>query len=175
MTVAGVCTYYPTYQFKSQTDASRHIEGRSTAASTALNYATLRLLGVPVEHPVIVRALATLHKLGGHNNSETYYVRLRFSGGAAASAFLGKFWLSILNVYDWEGNNPIPPEIWCVRVWNIQISSFDWTHFWKAATSVASFPPVTMVDIPPFDIPSYELPIWCEVQGCGRSVDPRAS
>jgi len=32
---------------------------------TALNYAALRLLGVPAEHPVVVRARATLHKLGG--------------------------------------------------------------------------------------------------------------
>jgi lanosterol synthase len=83
---------------------------------TALNYAALRLLGVPAEHPVIVRARATLHKLGGHNNLETYYlVRSRFLGGAAASASWGKFWLSVLNVYDWEGNNPIPPELWCVE------------------------------------------------------------
>lgn len=37
---------------------------------TALNYAALRLLGAPAEHPVVVRARATLHKLGGHNNSE---------------------------------------------------------------------------------------------------------
>jgi hypothetical protein len=33
---------------------------------TALNYVALRLLGVPAEHPVIVRARATLHKLGKH-------------------------------------------------------------------------------------------------------------
>jgi hypothetical protein len=37
---------------------------------TALNYAALRLLGVPAEHPVIIRARGTLHKLGVHNNSE---------------------------------------------------------------------------------------------------------
>ncbi len=115
MTVAGVCTYYPICQFKSQTDASRHIEGHSTATGTALNYAALRLLGVSVDHPMIVRALATLHKLGEHNISETHRVRLQIIGGAAASAFLGKFWLSVLNVYDWEGNNPIPPEIWYVK------------------------------------------------------------
>lgn len=24
----------------------------------------------------------------------------------------GKFWLSVLNVYEWEGNNPVPPELW---------------------------------------------------------------
>jgi hypothetical protein len=39
---------------------------------TALNYVTLRLLGVPAEHPVIVQARATLHKLGVHNPSETF-------------------------------------------------------------------------------------------------------
>ena len=46
---------------------------------TALNYATLRLLGVPAEHPVIVRARATLHKLGGHNPgpSNILFVHLR--------------------------------------------------------------------------------------------------
>jgi lanosterol synthase len=38
---------------------------------TALNYVALRLLGVPTEHPVIVRARATLHKLGGHDVLET--------------------------------------------------------------------------------------------------------
>ena len=82
---------------------------------TALNYVTLRLLGVPAEHPVTVRARSTLHKLGAQNNSETFYVRLQFLGGAAASASWGKFWLSVLNVYDWEGNNPIPPELWYVK------------------------------------------------------------
>jgi lanosterol synthase len=24
----------------------------------------------------------------------------------------GKFWLAILNVYDWEGLHPVPPELW---------------------------------------------------------------
>ena len=110
----------------SQTDASRHIEGHSTATGTALVYTALRLLGVSVGHPMVVHALATLHKLGERNISETYYVRLQVIGGAAATAFLGKFWLSVLNVYDWEGNNPIPPEIWYVH---IQISSLGWTHF----------------------------------------------
>src|SRR6266404_6183515 len=77
MTVAGVCTYYPTCQLQSQTDASRHIEAPSTATGTALNYAALRLLGVPIDHPMVVRALATLHKLGEHDIPESYYVRLQ--------------------------------------------------------------------------------------------------
>jgi len=34
------------------------------------------------------------------------------SGGATGIPSWGKFWLSLLNVYDWEGNNPIPAELW---------------------------------------------------------------
>lgn len=40
---------------------------------TALNYVALRLLGVPAEHPVIVHARATLHKMGEHEVSEAWY------------------------------------------------------------------------------------------------------
>ncbi|KAF9462942.1 terpenoid cyclases/protein prenyltransferase alpha-alpha toroid [Collybia nuda] len=78
-----------------------HVEGHSTVFGTGLNYAALRILGVDAEHPVCVRARATLHKLGG----------------AAAIPSWGKFWLSLLNVYDWEGNNPVPPELWVLPDW----------------------------------------------------------
>ncbi|THH19446.1 hypothetical protein EW146_g1727 [Bondarzewia mesenterica] len=78
-----------------------HIEGNSTAFGTSINYVALRLLGVSAEHPAMVKARATLHRLGG----------------AAASPSWGKFWLSILNVYDWDGNNPIPPELWILPEW----------------------------------------------------------
>ena len=70
MTVAGDCTFHSSSRLISPADASRHIEGHSNVIGTALNYVSLRLLGVPAEHPVIVRARATLHKLGGHNNPE---------------------------------------------------------------------------------------------------------
>ncbi|GJJ11226.1 hypothetical protein Clacol_005458 [Clathrus columnatus] len=73
-----------------------HIEGPSTAFGTALNYTAARLLGASSDHPIMAKARRTLHKLGG----------------AAAVPSWGKFWLSLLNVYDWEGNNPIPPELW---------------------------------------------------------------
>jgi hypothetical protein len=36
---------------------------------TALNYVALRLLGVPAEHPVIIQARATLHRLGERDYS----------------------------------------------------------------------------------------------------------
>ncbi|KAF8661357.1 hypothetical protein AX16_001452 [Volvariella volvacea WC 439] len=73
-----------------------HIEGHSTVFGTALNYVALRLLGMDAEHPICVKARATLHKLGG----------------ATAIPSWGKFWLSLLNVYDWAGNNSVPPELW---------------------------------------------------------------
>lgn len=45
-------------------NCSRHTESPSTVFGTALNYAALRILGVPKHHPVLVRARTTLHKLG---------------------------------------------------------------------------------------------------------------
>ncbi|KAF8577070.1 terpene synthase [Ramaria rubella] len=78
-----------------------HIEGQSTVLGTALNYASMRLLGVDKDHPAMVKARNTLHSLGG----------------AAAAPSWGKFWLTILNVYEWDGNNPIPPELWLLPDW----------------------------------------------------------
>ncbi|RDB23551.1 Lanosterol synthase [Hypsizygus marmoreus] len=78
-----------------------HVEGHSTVFGTALNYTALRLLGMDAEHPVCVKARATLHKLGGATSTPAW----------------GKFWLSILNVYEWEGNNPVPPEVWLLPDW----------------------------------------------------------
>lgn len=36
------------------------------------------------------------------------------SGGATGIPTWGKVWLSILGVYEWEGVNPMPPEIMSV-------------------------------------------------------------
>lgn len=73
-----------------------HIEGHSTVFGTALNYTVLRLVGVDADHPMMVRARSKLYQLGG----------------ATAIPSWGKLWLAILNVYDWDGLNPIPPELW---------------------------------------------------------------
>nr|APO20484.1 lanosterol synthase [Ganoderma lucidum] len=78
-----------------------HIEGPSTVFGTALNYCAARILGLKADHPVAVKARACLHKLGG----------------AVGIPSWGKFWLSILNVYDWEGNHPIPSELWLLPDW----------------------------------------------------------
>ncbi|KAI9197493.1 terpenoid cyclases/protein prenyltransferase alpha-alpha toroid [Polychytrium aggregatum] len=89
-----------------------HIESDSTVFGTALNYVSLRLLGVDAEDPVCIRARATLHRLGGATGIPSW----------------GKFWLSILNVYDWEGNNPIPPELWLLPYWMPVHPGRMWIH-----------------------------------------------
>ncbi|MBW0496538.1 hypothetical protein O181_036253 [Austropuccinia psidii MF-1] len=73
-----------------------HVAGKSTVFGTTLNYVTCRLLGLDPEHPMLVRARATLHELGGATGIPTW----------------GKVWLSLLNLYDWQGINPMPPEFW---------------------------------------------------------------
>ncbi|KAK2465673.1 hypothetical protein APHAL10511_002217 [Amanita phalloides] len=78
-----------------------HVEGHSTVFGTGLNYVALRILGLVPDHPVCLKARATLHKLGG----------------AVAIPAWGKFWLALLNVYDWEGINPVPPELWILPDW----------------------------------------------------------
>lgn len=76
--------------------SSRHIEGVSTVFGTALNYVALRLLGIPRDHPIAVRARRCLISLGG----------------AIGIPSWGKLWLALLGLYDWEGMNPITPELW---------------------------------------------------------------
>lgn len=73
-----------------------HTTDKSTVLGTVLNYVSLRLLGLPKDHEVCTRARDTLHRLGG----------------AIGSPHWAKIWLSILNLYKWEGVNPAPPELW---------------------------------------------------------------
>lgn len=75
-----------------------HTEGPPTVLGTALNYVSMRLLGVSPKDPVLLKALELLHSLGG----------------TASIPSWGKFWLSILNLYRWEGMNTLLPELWCL-------------------------------------------------------------
>ncbi|KAJ1034980.1 hypothetical protein NDA18_000585 [Ustilago nuda] len=86
-----------------------HIEASSTVFGTALNYTLLRLIGVSVDHPMMVKARGTLHKLGGATGIPSW----------------GKLWLAILNCYEWEGMNPIPPELWLLPDW-LPIHPWRW-------------------------------------------------
>lgn len=73
-----------------------HSVDKLTCFGTSMNYVVLRLLGLLADHPVCVKARKTLHRLGG----------------ALGNPHWGKVWLSILNLYDYEGVNPAPPELW---------------------------------------------------------------
>ncbi|GAA5907380.1 lanosterol synthase ERG7 [Sporobolomyces salmoneus] len=73
-----------------------HFEAKSSVFGTGLNYVVLRLLGVGPDEPMMIRARATLHALGG----------------CAGIPSWGKFWLALLNVHSWKGLNPTPAELW---------------------------------------------------------------
>ncbi|KAK9086019.1 hypothetical protein Sjap_026430 [Stephania japonica] len=74
-----------------------HVGGRSIMFGTALNYVALRLLGKELE-----------------GNTEGCLEKARKwileHGGATYIPTWGKFYLSVLGVYEWAGINPIPPE-----------------------------------------------------------------
>ncbi len=63
---------------------------------TTLVYVAARILGVGADDPLIARARA-------------FFVR---EGGVQAIPSWGKFWLSLVNLYAWEGVNPVIPELW---------------------------------------------------------------
>ncbi|KAG9037495.1 Lanosterol synthase (Oxidosqualene--lanosterol cyclase) [Tulasnella sp. JGI-2019a] len=89
-----------------------HVEGHSTVFGTALNYVVLRLLGMDADHPVCVKARGCLHALGG----------------AVAVPSWGKFWLAVLNVYEWDGQNSIPPELFLLPEWAPVHPHRFWIH-----------------------------------------------
>ncbi|PIN02910.1 Oxidosqualene-lanosterol cyclase [Handroanthus impetiginosus] len=76
-----------------------HIEGHSTMFGSVLSYITLRLLGK-----------------GPEDGEDKVVARGRKwildHGGATGTPSWGKFWLTVLGVYEWDGCNPIPPEFW---------------------------------------------------------------
>ncbi|XP_049585016.1 lanosterol synthase [Syngnathus scovelli] len=89
-----------------------HIEDKSTVFGTALSYTSLRILGVDPDDPDLVRARNNLHS----------------KGGAVGIPSWGKFWLAILNVYDWEGMNTLLPEMWLFPSWLPAHPSTLWCH-----------------------------------------------
>ncbi|KAI0123345.1 terpenoid cyclases/protein prenyltransferase alpha-alpha toroid [Xylariales sp. AK1849] len=86
-----------------------HIEGESSIFGTAMNYTTLRLVGVDPDEPFMVKARGTLHKLGGASHGPHW----------------AKFWLSVLGVCKWDIVNPVPPEIWLLPDW-VPIAPWRW-------------------------------------------------
>uniref|UniRef100_A0A803LZ31 Terpene cyclase/mutase family member n=1 Tax=Chenopodium quinoa TaxID=63459 RepID=A0A803LZ31_CHEQI len=76
-----------------------HIEGNSTMFGSAISYIALRLLGE-----------------GPDDGEDNAVARGRQwildHGGATAIPSWGKFWLTVLGAYEWDGCNPMPPEFW---------------------------------------------------------------
>ncbi|XP_062105043.1 cycloartenol synthase-like [Humulus lupulus] len=73
-----------------------HIEGRSTMFCSGLCYVALRLLGEDMNVQPIHKARSWILRHGGLTYIPSW----------------GKMWLSVLGVYEWSGNNPLPPELW---------------------------------------------------------------
>lgn len=73
-----------------------HTYDKTTVFGTTINYVILRLLGLPADHPACAKARSTLLQMGG----------------AVGCPHWGKAYLALLNLYDWDGVNPAPPELW---------------------------------------------------------------
>ncbi|XP_044463335.1 lupeol synthase-like [Mangifera indica] len=76
-----------------------HIEGHSTMFGSALSYIALRLLGEGADDGEDMAMARGRQWILDH-------------GGLVAIPSWGKFWLSVLGIYEWSGCNPIPPEVW---------------------------------------------------------------
>ncbi len=141
----------------------RHVEGESTMFGTALNYVALRILGVDADHPVCRKGRATIHAMG-KNVAAIFMHRPLFcvpSGSALASPAWGKFWLSVLNVYEWEGNNPIPPELWFVLPRRDKPHPIKCPQVTSRGTPLS---PTSMVDTHTNSLCAYELPLRRQIQ-----------
>jgi 2,3-oxidosqualene cyclase len=78
-----------------------HPESASYVFVTTLAYVALRLLGLSADEPILKDARGWLR---------------RQPGGVLAIPTWGKFWLAVLDLYDWRGVNPIPPELFLLPV-----------------------------------------------------------
>jgi lanosterol synthase len=79
-----------------------HPESSGYVFTTTLAYVALRLLGLSPDHPLAARARCWLHEQ---------------PGGVLAIPTWGKFWLALLDLYSYEGVNPLPPELFLLPRW----------------------------------------------------------
>jgi squalene/oxidosqualene cyclase-like protein len=89
-----------------------HIECASTMFGTVLSYVALRLLG---ESPSSEYMKAAHGYMMAH-------------GGALFAPSWAKFWLAALGVYEWDGINSIPPEMWFLPRWFPLHPGKMWCH-----------------------------------------------
>jgi lanosterol synthase len=67
---------------------------------TTLVYVAARVLGVEAKDPLLAKGLAFLRK-----------------EGVESIPSWGKFWLAMMNLYAWEGVNPVSPALWGMPRW----------------------------------------------------------
>ena len=79
-----------------------HPESPGYVFFTTLAYVALRLLGIPADTPMLAHARHWLH---GQPD------------GVKAIPSWGKFWLATLGLYDYDGINSLPPEIFLLPEW----------------------------------------------------------
>ncbi len=89
-----------------------HIEGHSTMFGTVMQYVSLRLMGASKEDPTVSKARNWI----------------KTNGGGTSIPSWGKYYLSILNVYDWKGFNSVFPELWLLPKWLPIHPSRYWCH-----------------------------------------------
>lgn len=89
-----------------------HIESKSTMFGSCMNYTALRLLGESPEVAHMQKAKAWIQNHGGATQVPSW----------------GKFYLSALNVYEWDGNNSLFPEIWLLPKWLPFYPAKYWCH-----------------------------------------------
>ncbi|MCC6808019.1 MAG: terpene cyclase/mutase family protein [Deltaproteobacteria bacterium] len=90
-----------------------HIEAKSYMFTSAINYVALRLLGVAKTAPSAKRAREWIRKQ---------------PGAVLGAASWGKFWLCVLGLYEYEGINPVLPELWLAPTWLPVHPSLMWCH-----------------------------------------------
>jgi squalene/oxidosqualene cyclase-like protein len=78
-----------------------HIEGESTMFGTVMQYVSLRILGMDKNHEQLIKARNWIKN----------------HGGATGIPSWGKFYLAVLNLYDWQGFNSLFPEMWLFPKW----------------------------------------------------------
>lgn len=89
-----------------------HIEGSSTMFGTCMQYVSLRLLGLAAEHEQMAKARSWILQ----------------HGGAIQLPPWGKFYLSCLGIYEWQGNHSLFPEMWLLPKFLPFHPSRYWCH-----------------------------------------------
>ena len=89
-----------------------HIESNSTMFGTVMQYVALRILGIEKDHASLSQARNWI----------------KVNGGATGIPSWGKFYLAILNLYDWDGFNSLFPEMWLFPEWLPVHPSRYWCH-----------------------------------------------